>query len=117
MTDNTPHSSFSLANLSAKTFAHAVDTTFIFEAENHRLLTTLVQCTENPEAACPESTRTPFSLLFSADSDQENPILQAKHFHARLHGLEDGPVENISIQRIVRPKSLPKGSYFQVIFN
>ncbi|OSQ40872.1 DUF6916 family protein [Thalassospira mesophila] len=116
MTETTTPGPLSLAKITAEIFIPRLESTFIFSAQSHSLPVTLVECRENPDGAGPDSTRTPFTLVFHASTKQENPILNVKDLIADMHGLEQGSVDTVSIQRILRPPRLPAGAYFQIVF-
>ncbi|MEQ5776589.1 hypothetical protein J4E05_13740 [Thalassospira sp. NFXS8] len=116
MTETTTPAPLSLAVITAEIFTPYIESTFIFSIQNHSLPVTLVECRENPDGAGPDSTRTPFTLVFHASSEQENPILDVKDLIANVHGLEQGTIETVSVQRILRPPRLPAGAYFQIVF-
>ncbi|AUG54029.1 DUF6916 family protein [Thalassospira marina] len=116
MTEANTSDLLSLAKLTSDIFTPHLESTFIFNVGNTRLPVTLVNCRENPEGAGPDSNRTPFSLLFHTSADQNNPILEAKDFTASVHGLEQGAIDLVSVQRVLRPASHPAGAYFQIIF-
>lgn len=78
---------------------------------------TLMDCKERPDSAGPDCTRTPFSLIFQAELDEQHPMQQVIEFHGGIRGLSEGSIDGLLIHRTLRPASMPEGAYYQVIFN
>lgn len=97
-------------------FTEKLDKDFKFVAGDLSLPVTLVDCKEKPEAAGPDADRTPFLLIFRADVEEAHLMQQALEFHGGLHGLDRGPIEDLMINRTLRPVDKPEGAYYQVIF-
>lgn len=97
-------------------FEEKLDAAFKFIAGDLSLPVTLVECSEKPEAAGPDAERTPFLLIFRADVEEQHLMQQTLEFHGGLHGLERGPIEDLLVNRTLRPVDKPEGAYYQVIF-
>lgn len=110
-------SALDLGQLDAAMFAQFIDSSFILESGASSQPVILVDCREKPEAAGPDSARTPFSLLLRAEPDPGHPLQEIREFHGNLHGLEEGVVSGVLVQRTLRPATRPAGIYFQIVFN
>lgn len=102
--------------MTADLFTPKVEGSFEFVVGDLSLTATLVRCTENEDAAHPDADRTPFQLIFRADVDETHPLQNAQEFGCRLVGLDRGPIDDLVVQRILRPVKMPEGAYFQLIF-
>ena len=105
-----------IANTRSEHFASKIGNDFALVHDEWSLPVTLAVHRENPEAAGPDSQRTPFLLVFRADLDENNPLQHALEFHGAIHGLADGPIDGLLINRTLRPSDQPEGAYFQVAF-
>lgn len=117
MTDAATAPAPDLGELSAERFEIHLGHPFVIESHANRLTAALVDCRTVPDAAGPDSKRTPFSLLLRADVDENHPLQNLQEFIARLHGLPEGVIEGLLIQRTLRPARRPPGCYFQILFN
>ncbi|WP_417459539.1 hypothetical protein [Kordiimonas sp.] len=106
-----------VGDLTSQLFSGGVDTAFSFVAGDLAMPVQLMECKEKPDSAGPDSTRTPFLLVFRADVDEGHLMQQAVEFHGSIQGLEDGSVDGLLIHRMLRPMNMPEGAYYQVIFN
>lgn len=102
--------------LTADLFKTKIDEPFEFIVGDMSLPVTLTSCRENEDAAHPDADRTPFLMIFRADLDESNPLQNAKEFLCRLSGLDRGPIDDLMVQRVLRPVRMPEGAYFQLIF-
>lgn len=93
------------------------DTPFRLVSGNVEMPVTLMDCKERPDSAGPDCKRTPFSLIFQADLDEQHPMQQVLEFHGGIQGLKDGAIDGLLIHRTLRPVKMPEGAYYQVIFN
>ncbi|WP_417451399.1 hypothetical protein [Kordiimonas sp.] len=108
--------SLELADVSSDLFGPAVGAEFKLVSGEVSMPVRLADCKENPDAMGPDTTRTPFLLLFQADEDNNHPMQQAKEFHGAIEGLEKGTLSGLLITRTLRPMKMPAGAYYQVIF-
>lgn len=102
--------------ITADLFKDKIDEPFEFFVGDFSLTATLVKCRENEDAAHPDADRTPFLMIFRADLDESNPLQNTHEFCGCLNGLERGPIDDLWVQRTLRPVKMPEGAYFQVIF-
>ncbi len=93
------------------------DQTFSLVSGGVSMPVRLVICRENPEAAGPDSVRTPFALIFQAELDEQHPMQKTIEFQGGIHGLKVGVIDGLLIHRTLRPVDKPEGAYYQVIFN
>ncbi|WP_129139167.1 DUF6916 family protein [Modicisalibacter coralii] len=117
MTDDVDTPAPGIGELDAGRFEAHLEQPFVIESDAIRLAATLVDCRTVPDAAGPDSTRTPFSLLLRADVDENHPLQNRQEFIACLEGLPEGTIEGLLIQRTLRPARRPPGCYFQILFN
>lgn len=106
-----------LTNVHSHLFDPETKNDFKLIAEDFSLPVTLVECTEKPEAAGPDTFRTPFTLIFQAPVDDEHPMQKAQEFYGTIEGHADGAIGGLIIYRMLRPAQMPEGAYYQVMFN
>ncbi|WP_417456233.1 DUF6916 family protein [Kordiimonas sp.] len=106
-----------LGEVTSQHFNGGNDSDFRFVAGDLAMPVQLMDCKEKPESAGPDSTRTPFLLVFRADVDEAHLMQQTLEFKGCIHGLEDARIDNLLIHRMMRPANMPEGAYYQVIFN
>jgi hypothetical protein len=106
----------SIGDVTSDLFHERVDSPFSLAAGEYTLPVTLVDCKECPDAAGPDSTRTPFSILFRADLVESHAMQQAVEFHCDIHGLEHGVIAGLIINRTLRPPKMSEGAYYHVVF-
>ncbi len=111
-----PSPALDLVTLSAARFQEYGQSTFMLLVDTERLTVILEDCMENPDAAGPDATRTPFRVLFRANEADLGTFANMNEFTATIHGLAEGAIENVYVSRILRPVAKPPGCYFQVIF-
>lgn len=114
---NTQTAALSVGTANAQLFDGSEDKDFHFVAGDLAMPVRLMECTERPDSAGPDSKRTPFLLIFRADVDEAHLMQQTIEFNGSIVGLKDGTLDGLMIHRMMRPAQLPEGAYYQVMFN